>query len=115
MHLENEQTYFFTPENATRVTREAPRTTLTQFFVLNQTDEFARIFYHQVPTFYAWQTNKTWKRRLLGNEVPNNTFLIYIFQGINDSINYIIFYIFRRIALDWIKNSIPQYYYTSLR
>ena len=65
-------TYFFTPENATRVTREAPRTTLTQFFVLNQTDEFARtIFYHQVPTFYAWQTNKTWKRRVLGNEVPN--------------------------------------------
>lgn len=67
VHLENGQRVFFTPENAqARAAAEPPKTTLTEFMHLCQSDEFAEtLLYHEVPQYYTW-SNKTWSRRKQG-------------------------------------------------
>ena len=67
VHLENGQRVVFTPQNVVQRLEMPPQTTLTQFFRLCQTDAFAStLLYNELPRYYTWQPNKTWKRRVLG-------------------------------------------------
>ncbi|XP_076299883.1 uncharacterized protein LOC143218539 [Lasioglossum baleicum] len=50
VHLENGQRVYFTEENAAQRAADPPNTTLTAFFQLCATDEFAKtLLYHEVP------------------------------------------------------------------
>ena len=73
VHLENGQRVYFTERNIHQRAAEPPKTTLTEFFHLCTNDPFARtILYHQVPRYYTWQPNKSWKRRLIGSDVDGH-------------------------------------------
>jgi len=64
VHLENGQRVYFTEENAALKVNEPPRTTLTEFFRLCETDDFARtLYYHEVPTYYTWDDKKFSRRK----------------------------------------------------
>ena len=73
VHLENGQRIFFHDGNAQERAENPPATTLTAFFNLCQNDEFAKgLLYCEVPRYYTWQSNKTWKRRRRGTEVDGH-------------------------------------------
>ena len=73
VHLENGQRIFFHDGNAQERAESPPSTTLTAFFNLCQNDEFAKgLLYCEVPRYYTWQPNKTWKRRRRGTEVDGH-------------------------------------------
>jgi hypothetical protein len=73
VHLENGQRVYFTQENMQERADEPPRTTLTGFFMLCQSDEFARtLLYHQIPKYYTWTDERIWKRRVVGTPVENS-------------------------------------------
>ena len=73
VHLENGQRIFFHDGNAQERAESPPATTLTAFFNLCQHDEFAKgLLYCEVPQYYTWQPNKTWKRRRRGTEVDGH-------------------------------------------
>ena len=67
VHLENGQHVYFTEDTARdQASRDPPKTTLTEFFKL---DDFARILYYvDVPRYYTWN-KKSWSRRKLGIDV----------------------------------------------
>ena len=70
VHLKNGQRVYFTPENAEDLAAQPPKTTLTEFFQLCSTDDFAKtLLYSQIPKYYTW-TNKQWKRRIQGTPLP---------------------------------------------
>ncbi|XP_055306971.1 uncharacterized protein LOC129571224 [Sitodiplosis mosellana] len=70
VHLENGQRVYFTPENARARVDSPPATTLTAFFKLCETDEFAKtLLYSEVPQYYTWQSNKTFQRRVRGQDL----------------------------------------------
>ncbi|XP_076301782.1 uncharacterized protein LOC143219860 [Lasioglossum baleicum] len=68
VHLENGQRVYFTEENAPQRAADPPNTTLTAFFQLCATDEFAKtLLYHEVPQYYTWnQSTKKFYRRKRG-------------------------------------------------
>ena len=68
VHLENGQRVYFTEENAPQRAADPPNTTLTAFFQLCATDEFAKtLLYHEVPHYYTWnQSTKKFCRRKRG-------------------------------------------------
>ncbi|XP_063901249.1 uncharacterized protein LOC135120859 [Zophobas morio] len=68
VHLENGQRVYFTVDNAPQRVADPPNTTLTAFFQLCATDEFAKILmYHEVPQYYTWnQSTKKFCRRKRG-------------------------------------------------
>lgn len=73
VHLENGQRVYFTEENVQQRAEHPPNTTLTAFFSLCQTDEFARtLLYHEVPKYYTWNAKKhEFQRRKQGPTVPD--------------------------------------------
>ena len=70
VHLENGQRVYFTEETAMdRASADPPKTTLTEFFVLCQRDNFAKtLLYMDVPKYYTWRS-KSWNRRKQGKDV----------------------------------------------
>lgn len=68
VHLENGQRVYFTEENAPQRAVDPPNTTLTAFFQLCATDDFAKmLLYHEVPHYYTWnQSTKKFCRRKRG-------------------------------------------------
>ncbi|XP_055845040.1 uncharacterized protein LOC129911312 [Episyrphus balteatus] len=79
VHLENGQRVYYTPENAEVRAESPPETTLTAFFNLSSSDQFARtLLYSEVPQYYTWQaSNKNFQKRKQGNRVDGH---IDIFQ-----------------------------------
>ena len=73
VHLENGQRVYFTEDTAReQVSGDPPKTTLTEFFVLCQSDDFARtLLYQEVPQYYTW-SRKTWNRRKQGKDVAGH-------------------------------------------
>ena len=75
VHLENGQRFFFNEndENLQERLRNPPETTLTAFFKLCQSDDFARqLLYQDVPRYYTWLPSKKFKRRCQGALVENH-------------------------------------------
>ena len=69
VHLENGQRVYFDESTAHTIANSpAPRTTLTEFFALCNTDDFAStLLYVQVPEYYTWnKSSKKWCRRKRG-------------------------------------------------
>ena len=74
VHLENGQRVYFNESNALQQAMNGPpKTTLTAFFKLCQSDVFAKtLTYPELPQFYTWDNSaKKWKRRKRGNPVEN--------------------------------------------
>ncbi|XP_065831977.1 uncharacterized protein [Oscarella lobularis] len=70
VHLENGQRTLFNVENAPDRAAEPPATTLTGFFQLCASDDFAKtLLYIDVPRYYRW-VKKKWQRRIQGHLVP---------------------------------------------
>ncbi|KAL8617178.1 hypothetical protein ACOMHN_014348 [Nucella lapillus] len=71
VHLENGQRVYFTEKTARRTVEEPTATTLTAFFSLCHSDDFAKtLMYCEVPKYYTWN-NKKWQRRKQGQDVEN--------------------------------------------
>lgn len=72
VHLENGQRVYFTEQNAQQRAEQPRNTTLTAFFRLCETDEFARmLLYHEVPRYYTWNASRNeFQRRKQGAAVP---------------------------------------------
>ena len=70
VYLENDQRVYFTEDTAMDRASGGPlKTTLTEFFVLCQRDDFAKtLLYINVPRYYTWR-NKSWNRRKQGRYV----------------------------------------------
>ena len=69
VHLENGQrVYFYETTVLHQAHNEPPRTTLTQFFILCQHDDFAKtLTYPDLPHLYTWDgRGKKWRRRKRG-------------------------------------------------
>lgn len=73
VHLENGQRVYFTEANAQQRVVNPPNTTLTAFFQLCQTDDFAKtLLYNEVPTYFTWNaTKREFQRRKQGKSVPD--------------------------------------------
>ncbi|KAL8580067.1 hypothetical protein ACOMHN_065116 [Nucella lapillus] len=71
VHLENGQRVYYTEKTAHQRAQAPPETTLTAFFKLCQSDEFARtLLYAEVPTYFRWiKSGKKWKRYERGQAV----------------------------------------------
>ncbi|KAL8614341.1 hypothetical protein ACOMHN_007679 [Nucella lapillus] len=71
VHLENGQCVYYTEKTAHQRAQAPPETTLTAFFKLCQSDEFARtLLYPEVPTYFRWiKSGKKWKRYERGQAV----------------------------------------------
>ncbi|XP_068628087.1 uncharacterized protein [Battus philenor] len=72
VHLENGQRVYFTASNATQRAETPPATTLTSFFAICQSDQFARtLLYSEMPRYYTWNaSSKNFQRRKQGDAVP---------------------------------------------
>ena len=72
VHLENGQRVIFNQANIREVAETPRETTLTGFFQLNQTDEFAStLLYPEVPRYFRWdKKDKRWQRRKQGKPHP---------------------------------------------
>jgi len=69
VHLEHQQRVIFQDGQAEAVVAKGePRTTLTEFFHTNATDDTAKQYlYHEFPEHFTWnQNSKKWCRRILG-------------------------------------------------
>jgi len=54
VHLENGQRVYFTNENVEKKVENPPKTTLTAFFSLCQTDDFAKtLLYYRIPKYFT--------------------------------------------------------------
>ncbi|UYV69864.1 hypothetical protein LAZ67_7001017 [Cordylochernes scorpioides] len=71
VHLENGERIYFNQNTLAHRMRNPPRTTLTAFFSLCQTDSFARtLLYPDVPQYYTWNSSAhEWRRRVQGKLV----------------------------------------------
>ncbi|UYV73206.1 hypothetical protein LAZ67_10002175 [Cordylochernes scorpioides] len=71
VHLENGKRIYFNQNTLAHRMRNPPRTTLTAFFSLCQTDSFARtLLYPDVPQYYTWNSSaREWRRRVQGKLV----------------------------------------------
>lgn len=78
VHLENRQRVYFNPDNAERIAETPPRTTLTEYFRLCSSDNFARtLLYSELPRFYTWDKSaKKFSIRLRGRIVMGRPNLI---------------------------------------
>lgn len=72
VHLENGQRVYFTDANVLQRLDRPPSTTLTSFFEMCRTDDFARtLLYSAMPRYYTWnQSSKKFQRRKRGQPVP---------------------------------------------
>ena len=74
VHLENGQRVYFDTSNAQERARGGPpKTTLTEFFTLWSSDDFAKtLTYQEIPEYYTWDSrNKKWNRRKRGTPLPD--------------------------------------------
>lgn len=72
VHLENGQRVYFNQNNLQQIVQNPRRTTLTAFFDLCRTDNFARtLLYNEVPSYYTWSNNQ-WSRRKRGQDVEGH-------------------------------------------
>lgn len=73
VHLENGERIYFNEHNFENRMSNPPKTTLTAFFELCRTDDFAKtLLYPEVPRYFTWNiTQKQWKRRKIGRLVGN--------------------------------------------
>ncbi|XP_037909873.1 uncharacterized protein LOC119650806 [Hermetia illucens] len=73
VHLENGQLVNFTASNVVQRAEIPPATTLTSFFVICQSDPFARtLLYSEMPRYYTWNaSSKKFQRRKQGDTVPD--------------------------------------------
>lgn len=73
VHLENGQKVYFTENNAREKINQPQNTTLTAFFQLCKSDEFAKtLLYHEVPKYYTWNVSKKqFFRRKIGANVKD--------------------------------------------
>ncbi|XP_054091748.1 uncharacterized protein LOC128923513 [Zeugodacus cucurbitae] len=71
VHLENGQRVYFTASNATQRAETPPATTLTSFFAICQSDQFARtLLYSEMKRYYTWNaSSKNFQRRKQGDAV----------------------------------------------
>lgn len=71
VHLENGQRVYFTERNAANRAEQPPHTTLTAFFELCATDNFAKtLIYPEIPKYYTWSaSSKKFTRRKRGTIV----------------------------------------------
>ncbi|UYV79307.1 hypothetical protein LAZ67_17002062 [Cordylochernes scorpioides] len=71
VHLENGERIYFNQNTLAHRMRNPPRTTLTAFFSLCQTDSIARtLLYPDVPQYYTWNSSAhEWRRRVQGKLV----------------------------------------------
>ncbi|UYV81485.1 hypothetical protein LAZ67_20001335 [Cordylochernes scorpioides] len=71
VHLENGERIYFNQNTLAHRMHNPPRTTLTAFFSLCQTDSFARtLLYPDVPQYYTWNSSAhEWRRRVQGKLV----------------------------------------------
>lgn len=77
VHLENGQRVYFTDANVQQRAAQPPATTLTAFFQLCESDEFARtLLYSDVTHYYTW-TAKKWQRRKQGTPVVGHPGLFW--------------------------------------
>lgn len=73
VHLHNGQRVYFTAANAQERINNPPNTTLTAFFKLCRTDQFAQtLLYHEVPKYYTFNAAKEFRRRKKGKAVPGH-------------------------------------------
>lgn len=69
VHLENGQRVYFDENNMLERAQQPPRTTLTSFFEICSTDEFAHtLYYKDMPHYYTLSSNR-WLRRKRGDPV----------------------------------------------
>lgn len=75
VHLENGQRVYFNESNAADRAARPPSTTLTSFFTVCQTDDFARtLLYADLPRYYTWNaSSKSFQRRKQGTPVEGHT------------------------------------------
>ena len=75
VHLENGQRCYFNENNAREVAANPPETTLTAYFKICQSDEFAKtLLYADLPTYFTWGQDKKWRRRKTGEKVQDGIF-----------------------------------------
>ena len=74
VHLENGQRVYFNESNAADRAAHPPSTTLTSFFTVCQTDDFARtLMYADMPRYYTWNaSSKSFQRRKQGTPVEGH-------------------------------------------
>jgi hypothetical protein len=74
VHLENRQRVYFNTDNIQERATTAKDTTLTAFFKLCHSDDFARtLYYPQLPKFYTWNPSTAiFKRRAIGAAVEGH-------------------------------------------
>jgi len=74
VHLENGQRVYFNEWNAVDRASRPPSTTLTSFFTVCQTDDFARTLrYANMPRYYVWNaSSKSFQRRKQGTPVERH-------------------------------------------
>jgi hypothetical protein len=78
VHLKNGQRVYFTNENVQERVARSPATTLTTFFQLCASYEFARtLLYSGVTHYYTLTAQKTWQRRKKGTAVDGHPGLFY--------------------------------------
>ncbi|XP_014778334.1 uncharacterized protein LOC106874936 [Octopus bimaculoides] len=72
VHLENGQRVYFSEHNVSQLTALPKETTLTVFFMLCQTDTFAKcLIYPQLPFYFVWDKN-IWTLRQSGVDVDGH-------------------------------------------
>jgi len=74
VHLENGQRVYFNDQNVHNRGENPPNTTLTAFFNLCASDDFAEtLLYHEVPKYYTWNpSTKQFMRRKRGATLSND-------------------------------------------
>jgi len=59
VHLENGQRVYFSNDNVAKKVEKPPETTLTAFFSLCQTDDFAKtLLYYDSPKYFTWDNSQ---------------------------------------------------------
>ena len=74
VHLPDGQRVYFTSDNVLARAETPPETTLTGFFKLCKSDDFAKgLLYCDVPRYYTWVvSHKKFKRRVQGTSVDDH-------------------------------------------
>ncbi|PAA61494.1 hypothetical protein BOX15_Mlig031738g1 [Macrostomum lignano] len=79
VHKSNEQLVYFNEQNASTKARAPRDSTLTAFFKLCRTDEFARgLVYTEVPSYFVWHhSEREWRRAKKGSRVEGHPGVVH--------------------------------------
>lgn len=97
VHLENNERVYFTEENAVNIVNNPKPTTLTAFFNLCQTDDFAKtITYGDVSKYYKYdKQTKCFKKRIQGkvrNTILKNQIIYHVCIQLTQKTESVSFY-----------------------